>query len=101
MDTNSSSNLKTKIKVRLSHWFPILTICPISGLPDLIYIEVSVSNEFVELYDFRKKLRKLVQGKTIFMEDVCYLVLKEFPVASKVKVTLMFGKHIVTVSRLK
>ncbi len=81
------------MKLIITHWLPILTFCPVNKLPDLIYVELEF-HRFAELYAVRKKVRKLLQGKTIFMEDAAKLVLEAFPV-ERVTVRLMFNKHIV------
>lgn len=75
----------------ITHWLPIVTFCPVNNLPDLIFVEMTFSN-FVELYAARKKLVKLVTLKTMYMEDIAKLVMKELG-PDKVVVRLMFNKH--------
>lgn len=53
---------------------------------------------FVELYAARKKLRKMLSGKCMFMEDIAKTVLNNFG-ADKVTVRLMFNKHKVIISK--
>lgn len=84
------------LKTTITHWLPIVTFCPVNKLPDLIFVEVTFYNDFHELYNVRKKLRNLISGKTIFMEDIPALVLQEYPDAKIVKVRLAFNKHVVT-----
>jgi hypothetical protein len=79
-----------------------LTFCPVNSLPDLIYVsvdfdDVGLERTFVELYAVRKKIRKLVSGKKMFMEDVADLLYKELVGCTSVTVTLMFGRHVVIV----
>lgn len=81
--------------VTLSHWLPLVTFCPVNNMPDLLYVYVTHENVFVELYAARKKLRKAVQWKNCFMEDVAALVCEAFPEASRVEVRLMTGRHVV------
>ena len=88
--------LKTSL---ITHWLPIATFCPVNNLPDLIFVEMTVQNEFVELYSARRIIRKILSGKTIFMEEVAELVLNAFPQAKSVKVRLMFNKHVVEYKR--
>ena len=84
---------------RIGTWFPIITRCPLSVLPDFVKVELHCTG-FVELYEARKKLRKLLTGKKMFMEDLAKLVLETFPEpVSACTVRLMWGPHIVTAFR--
>jgi len=87
------------LKTRITHWFPFVTFCPVNSLPDFIFIEITFDNTFVELYAVRKNLRRLVQGKKIFMEDVLSLVAEHYSTASSITVRLAFNKHVVTLER--
>lgn len=83
-------------RVSVRHWLPILTICPVNKLPDLIYITVDFDDEELhELYAIRKEIRKLVSGKRMFMEDIAELVFLQIKGCSSVTVTLLFGRHVV------
>ena len=86
--------------VTIRHWLPILTFCPVNKRPDLIYVslyfELDDEFPFVELYAVRKAVRRLLSGKTIFMEDAAAEVAAEFPRASRVEVRLAFNRHVVT-----
>lgn len=84
------------IEITISHWFPIVTFCPVNRMPDLIFISVTF-RDFKELYAVRKLLRRF-WFKTLFMEEVAYGVLKVIPDASRVRVHLMFNRHCVEVS---
>lgn len=83
-------------------WLPILTICPVNNLPDLVYVEVEHATDdpkdFKELYSVRREIRKaaLKGGRKKFMEKVAEDVLAAFPWARKVTVRLCFNKHVVT-----
>lgn len=79
---------------KVTHWFPIVTFCPVNNLPDFIYIRCTFES-FEELYAVRKKIRKLIQWRRMFMETVCEEIQKEFPHAISVEVTLLFNKHMV------
>ena len=81
--------------VLISHWLPIVTFCPVNKLPDFLYITLGFENEFVELYEVRKRMRKLISGKLMFMEDVVLALASEFKNASYIKVALMTNRHIV------
>ncbi len=86
--------------IKITHWFPIVTFCPVNGLPDLIYIVLEFQDgKFHELYQIRKKIRRLVQWRKMFMEDVCALVASEFPEALTIQTALLFGKHVVSIRR--
>jgi hypothetical protein len=82
--------------VSIGHWLPIVTRCPVNKLPDLIYVRVDFVDTFAELYEVRRKVRKLVAWKCMFMEEVAREVLDAFPAAQQVTVALAFNRHIVT-----
>lgn len=81
--------------ILISHWFPIVTFCPVNKLPDFLYITLGFTDEFVELYEVRKHMRGAIQGQLIFMEDVALLLATEFPTATYIKVALMTNRHVV------
>ena len=83
----------------VTHWLPIVTRCPLSVFPDLIFIRVHFSG-FQELYTVRKFLRKRFSFRKMFMEDIASEVLNCFTGSCrKVEVRLMFKKHVVTIER--
>lgn len=80
--------------VRIRHWLPIVTFCPVNHLPDLIYVEVEYGdNELHELYDIRRRIRKVASWKKKFMEGIAEDLFTEFSGCSSVTVTLAFGRH--------
>ena len=80
----------------IRHWLPIITFCPVNGLPDVIYISVEFT-EFTELYAVRKKIRKSTMWRKAFMETIAEDVRKMFPESSKITVQLAFGRHVVKI----
>jgi hypothetical protein len=84
------------VTLKITHWFPIVTFCPVNGLPDFVYVTVSF-NEFQELYEVRRKIKSAIQFKKVFMEDAALFMKTLFPKSTSVEVRLMFSKHIVTV----
>ena len=80
----------------IRHWLPIITFCPVNGLPDVIYISVEFT-EFTELYAVRKKIRKATMWRKAFMETIAEDVCKMFPESSKITVQLAFGRHVVKI----
>jgi NADPH-dependent 7-cyano-7-deazaguanine reductase QueF len=85
---------------RISHWLPIVTRCPVNGLPDALYVYVTFT-DFVELYAARKALFGGLQGRKVFMEDVAKEVFeraKKLGSVVSVRVTLLTGRHEVVVS---
>lgn len=89
-----------QLRLTISHWLPIITFCPVNGLPDVIYVYITF-NDFAELYAIRKKIRKLVNFKKLFMEDVAQILLKEINGASSVEVRLLTGRHLVKLNKDK
>jgi hypothetical protein len=84
------------LSVTITHWFPIITFCPISGLPDLLYVKAKF-DQFKELYGVRRKIKAKLRFRVIFMEDAAMEIKTLFPEASEVEVRLMFSKHIVKI----
>lgn len=78
------------------HWLPIITFCPVNGMPDVIYISVEFDT-FVELYQARKKIRKATMWKKMFMEDIGEAVRKLFPESLTITVRLAFDRHVVKI----
>jgi hypothetical protein len=86
------------VQLRISHWLPIITFCPVNRLPDFIYITVSFDS-FQELYAIRKRIRKAASWKLRFMEDIAVDLTLEFPTATEVEVRLLTGRHVVIIRR--
>lgn len=83
--------------VKFRHWLPIITFCPVNGLPDLIYVTLEFDDaKLRDLYQVRKQVRKLVSMKKMYMEDIAQRLLEQFPEAM-VTVRLAFDRHVVTV----
>lgn len=85
------------------HWFPILTICPVNGMPDFIYVsiewEAPTETAFLDLYLVRKLVRRTLSMRRISMEAASRLVLVAFyqqfrSVPSAITVSLMFNRHV-------
>jgi hypothetical protein len=92
-------NTEYSYLVRIRHWLPIITFCPVNHLPDFVYVEVVFEDEFVELYQLRKDVRKLLSGRKEYMENLAVAVAEEFPAATEVTIRLLFNRHVVTVRR--
>lgn len=89
-----------RVQIVHRHWLPIITICPVNNLPDLIYISVEfINKDFKELYQVRKKVRKLASWKRMFMEDICKKVFDAYPDAYRVTVALAFNRHHISITR--
>jgi len=85
--------------VTIRHWVPIITFCPHNNLPDFIYISLIYKDKFRELYSIRKRIRSLISGRKLFMEDIAKEVSSEFTGADSVEVRLLFNRHIVKIQR--
>lgn len=88
-------------RVEITHWLPIITRCPLARLPDVIYATVIVEDHFVELFAARKRIRRTLTGKRKFMELLAQDLLEEFPESSEVRISLLFGRHKVTLKKGK
>ena len=88
------------LRLTVSHWLPIITFCPVNGFPDVIYVYVTFDS-FTELYAVRKKIRKLVSFKKMFMEEVAQTLLRKIDGASSVEVRLLTGRHVVAINQTK
>lgn len=86
------------LHLTITHWFPIITFCPVNKLPDFIFVKVTF-NTFKELYAVRKELKKAFNFRCMFMEDVALEVAERFPDSEQVEVHLAFSKHIVKISK--
>lgn len=84
------------VLTEITHWFPIVTRCPVNGLPDPLFVSITFG-DFAELYAVRKALRRAFSGKKMFMEDVAKEVARMYPDAKMVRVRLWFNRHIVTI----
>ena len=80
----------------IRHWLPIITFCPVNGLPDMIYISVEFDT-FVELYAARKKIRQATMWKKMFMEDLAEVIRKLYPESCQISVRLAFNRHVVNI----
>jgi hypothetical protein len=90
------------LRASISHWWPVVTFCPVNKLPDFLYFTVTFKGETAtdipELYKVRKSIRNAVQWRTMFMEDVAEEVFRCFKTAVKVEVRLLTGRHIVSIT---
>lgn len=88
------------MRLTISHWLPLVTRCPVNGLPDLCYIYVTIEG-FAELYEARKHLFSGFFMNKLFMEDMLKEVwtrAKQLEVGGKIKVircevVLLGGRH--------
>jgi hypothetical protein len=87
------------MKVFIRHWLPIITRCPISIFPDLIYVTIEFENNFQELYEVRRKIRKCISGQKAFMEDLAEYIFMQFPTCKSVTLRLLFNRHVVSITR--
>lgn len=82
-------------RITVRHWLPIITFCPVNSLPDVVYVSLEFTNQFVELYEVRRKVRKLLAWRKLFMEDAAAELRLAFPNADAVEVHLAFNRHVV------
>lgn len=89
-------------RTQIRHWLPIITFCPVNHLPDFIYITVEFEDDVTfedtvhELYQIRKKIRKIASWRKCFMEEIAKQVFHAFTGCSSVTVSLAFNRHVVT-----
>jgi len=83
----------------ITHWVPFVTVCPVTRLPELIYIKVTFGH-FAELFEVRRRLKECVRSNRLsYMEDIAERVMNAFEDAIKVEVNLAFNRHKVVVER--
>lgn len=81
----------------IRHWLPILTFCPVNNLPDLLYVTLHFDDGiFRDLYKVRKATRKMLSGRTAYMEDLARDLSTQYPTAT-VTVRLALSRHVVIV----
>lgn len=97
------------MQIEISHWLPIPTYCPVNNKLDWLYVTATYvidyrpprdlryadNLSFPELYSIRRRIKELLHGKTIFMEDAAALVMQDLG-CQLVEVALMFRRHVVT-----
>ena len=82
--------------VTIRHWLPIVTVCPVNHLPDLVYASVTFDGHGLnELYAVRKRIRKTISWRKAYMEDLAAALAIEFPDAAEISVRLAFNRHVV------
>lgn len=96
----ANDDLRRVRKLTIRHWLPIITVCPVNNLPDLIYVSVEFDS-FVELYKARKMIRKCASWKRMYMEDIAEAVSELFPQAVSVTVRLAFNRHVVRLDHVR
>lgn len=93
--------------VTFGHWLPIVTFCPVNGLPDFLRVRVTVLNqrETLELYAFRKELFKGLSGQKVYMESIAVQVLERallyvrLETKVRVDVELIGGRHLISIEQ--
>lgn len=84
--------------VIIRHWLPIVTFCPVNNLPDLLYVSLEFKDgKFRELYELRKKIRKLLRWRRMFMEGAASKIAYHFPEASAIEIRLAFNRHVIRI----
>lgn len=94
-DEHSFVTSDPRVCSAITHWLPIVTFCPVNGLPDLLYIELVFEDPVPELYSVRRMLRKNFMWRKMFMEDVAKEAATLYPDAAQVIVRLPFNRHVV------
>ena len=86
-------------QIAIRHWLPIVTVCPVNSLPDLIYATVTFEIEDnvdpPELYSVRRRVRQLLSWRKCFMESLADYLFIAFPEAHQVEIRLAFNRHVV------
>jgi NADPH-dependent 7-cyano-7-deazaguanine reductase QueF len=84
-----------------THWLPLITRCPLSWLPDFVYVKVT-TRETLDLYEVRKEIYAY-RWRKMFMEDLAVDIAERIEGVFlvdvlRVEVTLLFGRHYVRVN---
>lgn len=92
----------------ISHWVPLVTRCPINGMPDFLYAEIHYelgeTPDFPELYSVRKVIRNsVIFGERIYMEELtkrlATILFESDLRIHKVVVRMPFNRHRVEIER--
>lgn len=76
----------------ISTLLPFITICPVTKLPELLYVEIEFP-EFMEIYETRNRIAQCVKQKRYgFQEETAQRLAEEFPNATKVSTHYAFSK---------
>lgn len=89
-----SNFIKKELKIRIGHWLPIITFCPVNGKPDFLFLYVTF-NSWVELFEVRKAMYNRFMWRKMFMETVASELHDLFPNAIAIEVRLMTNRHVV------
>ncbi len=92
--------------VTVTHWLPIPTRCPKSIWPDFLYVEIDyclLPNDdfFPEIYRIRKTIRKTIQWKKQYMEDLARLLANTKNISQNaiaIRIRLPFNRHVVEIT---
>lgn len=84
----------------VSHWLPVVTRCPLSILPDLVYVRVTFEG-FAEIYSVRRRIFKELWWRRAYMEDLAQTLIEHMPSAKQVEVRLLFNRHQAIVTRVQ
>lgn len=86
-----------QVTATITHWLPIITFCPVNGLPDVLYIQLLFEDPIPELYGVRRMLRKNFMWRKMYMEDVAKEAMQLYPDAAQAIVRLAFDRHVVNI----
>jgi len=81
-------DLPTTFEGTFSHYIPLITICPVSKLPDIGYVTV-YTNSFVEIYGMRKIILKH-SFSCMFMEDLVLSIKNEIEKDNDCRVNIQY-----------
>ncbi|MGV8172201.1 MAG: hypothetical protein ACP5OA_05930 [Candidatus Woesearchaeota archaeon] len=91
----TSIKLRQAQKVVIKHWFPIITICPVTRLPDLNYIRLETSGKAtIEIGSWREEIFKH-RFEKIFLEDLIFELSKTIPkgITYNIHGKVIFSRH--------
>lgn len=71
----------------VSHWLPFIVFHPTKRIPSLIYIEITFVDEFAELSTVIKRLRKLINFRRAYLQDLVEDILSTFSRVKRITIS--------------
>lgn len=77
----------------VSHWLPFIIFHPTKRIPQIIYVEITFEGEFAELSTVIKRLRKLINFRKVYLQDLVDDILSTFSRVKKVSISVPLHRN--------